>query len=99
VIQPTNQGTSPPWEGDDEFTTFEIGLRPTEHLSGSMVVGYVIVSDFWVNEKKYELHVKPPGNSGYQGAERPVTSGFLSLRERLPSPFVQAALRARAGNR
>ncbi|MBB3590389.1 hypothetical protein FHX08_000733 [Rhizobium sp. BK529] len=56
-IVPGNVWTFPPWEGDEEFTTFEIGIKTTESdLSDSTIVIYVITSDEWVQEKRHELH-------------------------------------------
>lgn len=68
-IVPTTNWTPQPWEGDEEFNTFEIGIKTTKgDLSDSPVVGYVITADQWVNEKRYELHYVYHG--GHMGEDQ-----------------------------
>jgi hypothetical protein len=56
-IDASNQPKPPLWEGDFEFSLFEIGIKTAESdLTKSAVVAYVITAEQGVAEKKLELH-------------------------------------------
>jgi len=57
-ITPTLTPGAPLWEGDFEFTMFEIGIRLTDNEadeSPATLVMYAITADEGLNEKKHEL--------------------------------------------